>query len=163
MSFDNIGPKFEYVRYGASWQLQQHNLDLVQDLFKRQGHWGGIHAVYNLYNITNLVEFKNFAHQRGLSIKWQPLGTPPALDTKNYGREIAAMAATEIQRMFETCDIDDEERVLFGTALAHYQSVVDKKPEKLAELKRFVDDIEQYHPDQQGKFAELWPEISSLL
>jgi hypothetical protein len=91
------------------------------------------------------------------------LGTPPALDTKNYGQEIAAMAATEIQRMFETCDIDDEERVLFGTALTHYQSVVDKNPEKLAELKRFVDDIEQYHPDQQGKFSELWPEISSLL
>ena len=53
--------------------------------------------------------------------------------------------------------------MLFGTALAHYQSVVDTKPEKLAELKRFVDEIEQYHPDQQGKFSELWPEISSLL
>jgi hypothetical protein len=119
--------------------------------------------VYNLYNATHLVEFKNFAQQRGLSIKWQPLGTPPALDTKNYGQEIAAMAAEEIQRMFETCDVDDEERVLFGTALAHYQSIVDTKPEKLAELKRFVDEIEQYHPDQQGKFSELWPEISSLL
>ena len=163
MSFENIGPKFEYVRYGANWDQQLQNLDLVQDLIKHQGHWGGIHAVYNLYNATHLVEFKNFAHERGLSIKWQLLGTPPALDTKNYGREIAVMAATEIQRMFETCDINDEERVLFGTALEHYQSVVDTKPEKLAELKQFVDEIEQYHPDQQGKFSELWPEISSLL
>jgi MoaA/NifB/PqqE/SkfB family radical SAM enzyme len=163
MSFDNIGPKFEYVRYGANWKLHLHNLDLIQSLMRDQGHWGGIHAVYNLYNATHLVEFKNFAQQRGLSIKWQPLSTPSALDTKNYGQEIAAMAATEIQRMFETCDIDDEERVLFGTALAHYQSVVDNKPEKLEELKRFVDEIEQYHPDQQGKFSELWPEISSLL
>jgi radical SAM protein with 4Fe4S-binding SPASM domain len=163
LSFENIGPKFEYVRYGANWDQQLRNLDLVQSLMRDQGHWGGIHAVYNLYNATHLVEFKNFAQQRGLSIKWQPLGTPLALDPKNYGEEIAALAAEEIRRMFETCDIDDEEQVLFGTALDHYQSVVDKNPEKLAELKQFVNDIEQYHPDQQGKFLELWPEISSLL
>jgi hypothetical protein len=119
--------------------------------------------VYNLYNATHLVEFKNFAQQRGLSIKWQLLDTPLALDIKNYGQEIAVMAATEIQRMFDTCNIDNEERVLFGTALAYYQSVVDTRPEKLVELKRFIVEIEQYHLDQQGKFCELWPEISNLL
>ena len=34
MSFDNIGDRFEYVRSGANWDLQLHNLDLVQDLMK---------------------------------------------------------------------------------------------------------------------------------
>jgi hypothetical protein len=34
----------------------------------------------------------------------------------------------------------------------------------LGELKKFISQIETvYHPDQQGKFAELWPEINNLL
>jgi radical SAM protein with 4Fe4S-binding SPASM domain len=163
MSFDNIGPRFEYVRYGAKWDLQLHNLDLIQTLIRDQGHWGGIHAVYNLYNATHLVEFKNFAKARGLSIKWQTLGTPRPLDARNYGPEIAKLAMDEIHRVFENFEVDEEEQLLFGTALAHYQSNTASNPDSLIELKRFVDEIEQYHPDQQGKFSELWPEISSLL
>jgi radical SAM protein with 4Fe4S-binding SPASM domain len=163
MSFDNIGPRFEYVRHGAKWDLQLHNLDLVQALMRDQGHWGGIHAVYNLYNATHLVEFKNFAKQRGLSIKWQTLGTPHALDTRNYGPEISKLAIDEIQRVFENFEIDEEEQLLFNTALSHYQLNTVANPDSLIKLKKFVEEIEQYHPAQQGKFSELWPEISSLL
>lgn len=163
MSFDNIGSRFEYVRHGAKWDLQLHNLDLVQNLMRPNKHWGGIHAVYNLYNATHLVEFKQFAAQRGLSIKWQNLGGPKALDPRLYGKQIARLAAEEINRVFDQCSVNDEERLLFGTALSHYQSVTELCPEMLPQLKKFVEQIEQYHPDQQGKFAELWPEISSLL
>jgi len=163
MSFDNIGPRFEYVRSGANWDLQLHNLDLVQDLIKNNGHWGGLHAVYNLYNATRLVEFKQFATARGLSIKWQNLDGPKLLDPRVYGKEIARLAAEEINRVFESCIIDDEEQLLFKTALGQYQSVTDNSTSALVELKKFIEQIEQYHPDQQGKFHELWPEISSLL
>jgi MoaA/NifB/PqqE/SkfB family radical SAM enzyme len=163
MSFDNIGPRFEYVRSGANWNLQLHNLDLVQDLMKNNGHWGGLHAVYNLYNATRLVEFKQFATARGLSIKWQNLNVPKTLDPRVYGKEIAVLAAEEIERVFENCIVDDEEQLLFKTALGQYQSVTDNSTSALVELKKFIEQIEQYHPDQQGKFHELWPEISSLL
>ena len=163
MSFDNIGPRFEYVRYGANWALQQHNLDLIQELMRNNGHWGGIHAVYNLYNATRLVEFKQFASNRGLSIKWQNLGGPRSLDPRRYGKEIAQLAAEEIQRVLDLCTVDSEEQRLFGTALKHYQSVTGSNPEMLVELKKFTAEIDQYHPDQQGRFAELWPEISNLL
>ena len=163
MSFDNIGPRFEYVRYGASWDLQLYNLDLIQNLMRNNGHWGGIHAVYNLYNATRLVEFKQFATARGLSIKWQNLGGPKPLDPRLYGKQIARLAAEEINRVFDQCSVNDEERLMFGTALSHYQSVTELCPEMLPQLKKFVDQIEQYHPDQQAKFAVLWPEISSLL
>jgi hypothetical protein len=163
MSFDNVGPRFEYVRSGADWDLQLHNLDLVQDLMKNNGHWGGIHAVYNLYNATRLVEFKQFATARGLSIKWQNLGGPLELDPRRHGQKIAQLAAAEILRVFDVCEVDDEERLLFGTALETYQSTTQSNPGMLEKLKKFVEQIEQYHPDQQGKFYELWPEISSLL
>ena len=163
MSFDNVGPRFEYVRYGASWDLQLHNLNLVQDLIKNNGHWGGIHAVYNLYNATRLVEFKQFATERGLSIKWQNLHVPAELDPRRYGQEIAVLAAKEILQVFDICKVDNEERLLFGTALETYQSITQADPRMLENLKKFVAQIEQYHPEQQGKFAELWPEISNLL
>jgi hypothetical protein len=163
MSFDNIGPRFEYVRSGADWDLQLHNLDLVQDLMKNNGHWGGIHAVYNLYNATRLTEFKQFATARGLSIKWQNLSGPTELDPRGHGQEIAQLAAAEIERVFDTCEVDSEEQLLFGTALKTYQSITQPNTDMLEKLKKFVTQIEQYHPDQQGKFHELWPEISNLL
>jgi hypothetical protein len=163
ISFDNIGDRFEYVRSGANWSLQQHNLDVVQDLMRNNGHWGGIHAVYNLYNATRLTEFKQFATGRGLSIKWQLLGNPAVLDTRVHGKEIAQLAAKQIQQVFDTCTIDQEERVLFETSLQHYQSRTHSNPDMLNQLRKFVNEIEQYHPAQQGKFAELWPELSNLL
>jgi radical SAM protein with 4Fe4S-binding SPASM domain len=163
MSFDNINSRFEYVRSGASWDLQLHNLDLVQDLMRNNGHWGGIHAVYNLYNATRLVEFKQFATARGLSIKWQYLTGPKPLNPRNYGQEVATLAAKEIEHVFKNCIVDDEERLLFGTALEYYQSVTENNSESLIHLQKFIVEMEQYHPDQQGKFYELWPEISNLL
>ena len=163
ISFDNIGPRFEYVRHGADWELQQHNLKRVKDLMRNNGHWGGIHAVYNLYNATRLVEFKQFATEHNLSIKWQHLTSPKPLNPRNYGQEVASLAAEEIQRVFDTCEVDNEEQLLFGTALEYYQSVTDSNLDILTNLQKFIVEIEQYHPSYQGKFAELWPEISNLL
>ena len=130
---------------------------------RNNGHWGGIHAVYNLYNATRLVEFKQFATARGLSIKWQHLTSPKSLNPRNYGQEIAKLAAEEIKQVLKNCNVDNEEQLLFRTALEHYQSVTDNNVESLMHLQKFIAEIEQYHPDQQGKFHELWPEISNLL
>ena len=163
ISFDNVGDRFEYVRYGANWNLQLHNLDMIQDLIKNHGHWGGIHAVYNLYNATRLVEFKQFATQRGMSIVWQTLAGPKPLDPRAHGVEISKLAAAEISRLFECCELTQEEQHLFQASLDHYQSKQHPNPDMLSQLKKFVEQIEQYHPDQQGKFHQLWPELSTLL
>jgi len=164
ISFDNIGDRFEYVRYGASWKLMLHNLDLVQDLMKNNGHWGGIHAVYNLYNATRLCEFKTFAQDRGLVIRWQNLGTPSELDPRNYGKEIAVLAAKEIQKMYDTFEIDAQEQDLFDSAFSTYIAKEQVDPARLTQLNTFVNNIENiYHTDKSGEFARLWPEFGELL
>lgn len=163
MSFENIGPNFEYVRYGADWKLQQHNLDIIQDLMKNNGHWGGVHAVYNLYSASRLVEFKKFVAERGLSIVWQNLRVPECLDPRLYGVEIASIAAAEIERVFATCTVDANEQSLFSSALAHYRSQTTPDADKLNRLKQFISEIEHYHPNQQGQFARLWPEFAEVL
>ena len=164
ISFDNISERFEYVRYGAEWTQLLHNLDLVQNLMREQGHWGGIHAVYNLYNATRLVEFKQFATAKGLTIKWQNLSGPAELDPRNYGKEIADLAAQEIERVFAECSVDKEEQDLFTSALNTYRNRIDSNPAMIKKLQEFVDQIEtKYHTDRSGDFVRLWPELGNAI
>jgi len=164
ISFDNIQDRFEYVRNGANWNQLLHNLDLVQLLMKNNGHWGGIHAVYNLYNATRLCEFKKFAQDRGLVIRWQNLGTPAELDPRNYGQEVASLAAQEIQKMYDMFEVDAQEKALFDSALTTYKSKDQADQHSLNNLKKFVDTIEnKYHTNNAGDFARLWPEFGDLL
>jgi len=164
ISFDNIGDRFEYVRYGSNWNQMLYNLDLIQSLIKDNGHWGGIHAVYNLYNATRLCEFKTFAQDRGLKITWQNLGYPAELNPRIYGKEIATLAANEIQKMYDNFEVDAQEQTLFDSAMATYTSKDQTNSEQLNKLKIFVNDIEnKYHPDKAGEFARLWPEFGELL
>jgi len=164
ISFDNIEDRFEYVRHGANWNQIVNNLDRVQNLIKNNGHWGGIHAVYNLYNATRLCEFKQFANERGLSIRWQNLSNPYQLDPRNYGKEIGELAAKEIQRLFNNFELDSQEHDLFDSALTTYSKKDKTDTTMLNQLKIFVNDIEsKYHPDKSGEFAKLWPEFGELL
>ena len=163
ISFDNIGDRFEYVRYGASWKLMLHNLDLVQDLMKNNGHWGGIHAVYNLYNATRIKEFKKFADERGLSIRWQNIGHA-VLNLRIYGKEIAGLVLQEAQTVLDTCKVDDQEKELFTSIITHCKTQTQSNIHALNKLKMFVDEIEnKYHADKAGEFARLWPEFGELL
>ena len=163
ISFDNLGDRFEYVRHGASWKLMLHNLDLVQDLMKNNGHRGGIHAVYNLYNATRLLEFKKFADERGLSIRWQNIGHA-VLNQRIYGKEIAGLVLQEAQTVLDTCKVDDQEKELFNSMITHCKTQTQSDIHALNKLKMFVDEIEnKYHPDKAGEFARLWPEFGELL
>ena len=67
-------------------------------------------------------------------------------------------------RVFAECDVDNEEKALFESALNICRSRKASNRDMLKRLKVFVEETEnRYHPDQQGKFAELWPELGSLL
>ena len=97
MSFDNLGGKFEYVRHGSTWIELATNVLKVRDLFA-QGQWGGIHAVYNIYNATRLCEFRQFVADIGLTVLWQNLFQPRHLDPFLHGGKVAKLAAAETQR-----------------------------------------------------------------
>jgi organic radical activating enzyme len=158
LSFDNTESRFEYVRHGASWTKLLNNLDLIQDLMQR-GHIGGIHAVYNIYNATRLVEFTQFARLRGLSIQWQSLYQPNYLDPQQLGADVICLAQQEKDKLLNSglCLPAEEEffkNICFDTSTENLT----------IDLYQHVSDIEnKYHPAQQGQFAQLWPELSNLL
>ena len=163
ISFENLKERFEYVRHGASWELMLHNLDIIQGLMKNNGHWGGIHAVYNLYNATHLCELTSFAQQQELYIKWQILNSPNALNIRSFGNEVAKLAAKEIENLYANFVIDQQDQNMFDSALQYYRSMTDSTtPCMRNKLKIFVEEIESFH-NNSGEFARLWPEFGELL
>lgn len=165
MSFDNIADRFEYVRHGGHWHKLQHNIALIQDLMHTQGHWGGIHAVYNVYNFTRLVEFRQWIQQNSLTVVWQNLFQPEYLDPMNQSVEMRELGRQEIQRLFDQCGayMAQSEHDFFTFAQENL-SRSDVRYNDAYTLRDHIHDNEhRYHPDKQGQFQTLWPELAELI
>lgn len=164
MSFDNLYQQFEYVRYGASWSRLLANVDLVKTLMRDQGHWGGIHAVYNIYNCTRLTEFRRWVQDQGLTVVWQSSFDPEYIAPQNFPRRLRDQALQEAHDLLSSgLDLSVSEIDFFNTVL----SVLDNDYECSDFVPIFqmhIDKIENiYHPQSQGQFKKLWPEISWLM
>jgi hypothetical protein len=131
-------------------------------LFK-QGQWGGIHAVYNIYNATRITEFREWAAEQGVTVLWQNLFQPDYLDPFLHGPEVAEAAAAEIERFYATGLATPAERMFFDNSLATYRNVKQERPGITKKFKQHIAEIEtQYHKDQAGQFETLWPELAHL-
>jgi MoaA/NifB/PqqE/SkfB family radical SAM enzyme len=162
MSFDNIGERFEYVRHGGRWDQLEHNIGLIKQLFA-QGQWGGVHAVYNLYNATRLTEFVDWAKGLGIDTHWQSLYQPECLDPLRLGKSVQDLAAAEIKQVLARSDLTGSERGFFEQAQQNYVSV-GHQDVLTPQLVQHVHDMEMvYHTDQQGAFVKLWPELAHLV
>lgn len=159
LSFDNIGPQFEYVRYGANWDKLLGNLQQVKQLMSDNGHWGGIHAVYNIYNASRLTEFTQFARDQGLTIHWQSLYQPECLDPSRLGPDTVALAQKEIQKLTASGLCLHSEQLFFDAVLQNLAAQEDL-------TQKFIEhtqDIEsRYHVNAHLTFEKLWPELSHL-
>ena len=164
MSFDNIGDRFEYVRHGGDWTVLQENLNTIQGLMKSQGQWGGVHAVYSIYNATRLVEFRQFVESAGATVLWQNLFQPDYLDPFLHGPVVAELAAAEIEKFYALGIATPAEQQFFNQALSKYNSVVNVHPGIIKKFKKHIHEIEtQYHPNTLGQFQHLWPELAESI
>lgn len=160
MSFDNIDQRFEYVRHGGSWTMLKENFKIIQHLMQSQGQWGGVHAVYNIYNATRLCEFRHWVESVGATVLWQNLFQPEYLDPFLHGPDVAALAAEEIKKFYAMDIVTKQEQQFFDQALSKYTSICSAQPGIVAKFKKHISDIEtHYHPTTQGKFQQLWPEL----
>jgi len=161
MSFDNTGQRLEYVRHGASWHIIQNNLQIIKGLMQTQGHWGGIHAVYNIYNATRVCELRQFAEDTGTTVLWQNLFQPDYLDPFLHGPEVAVQAVAEIERFYALGIATAAERAFFDNALIMYRAITEAKPNIKNKFKQHIQDNETvFHPDKAGEFEKLWPELA---
>jgi hypothetical protein len=166
MSFDNAGDRFEYVRHGATWSLLNHNIDQIQELMANNGHWGGVHAVYNLYNCTRLVEFREWIETRGLTVLWQTLYQPDYLDPMKFDKKLRVLVKQEILRLFDLCGeyLQPAEKDFFQTVLDTVANNPPSDETVQLKLKTHIHEIEnRFHQDKAGEFKKLWPELAFLL
>jgi MoaA/NifB/PqqE/SkfB family radical SAM enzyme len=163
MSFDNIGEQFEYVRYGGSWAVLQENLKVIKELMRTQGHWGGVHAVYNIYNATRLCEFRQFVEDTNNTVLWQNLFQPEYLDPFLHGPAVAELAAAEIEQFYALDIATPAEQQFFDQALSNYRAITHERAGTTQKFRQHIQDIEtKYHPNTQGQFARLWPELVGI-
>jgi len=176
MSFDNIGERFEYVRWGSTWEQLDKNVKTVSQKIIDSNHTGGIHSVYNIYNCTKICEIFEYAREHSLTITWQ-IVYGDQLDPSQHNEQVRQLAIDEIQKFktqypFAKSDIsffEGIERQLItgntGEATAHGKKPM--SPDNITRSKEFLqftDDLENHwHPDQKGQFEKLWPEIAKAL
>lgn len=163
MSFDNIGKRFEYVRFGSNFDLLKKNLQIVQNLMATNGHYGGIHAVYNIYNATRLCEFKEFANEHNLSIVWQTLFWPEQLNPFLHGPQVAELAVAEIEKLYSSGLATETDRLFFDKALEAYRNPNNNNVSLIqSKFAQHTEDIEgKYHTASLGQFSLLWPELAT--
>ena len=159
LSFDNVGDQFEYVRHGSSFTTLDQNLNRIGAQMQYNGHHGGIHAVYNIYNCTNLRKLREYADSKKLSIKWQTLYQPEYLDPAKHNQYVRDIALREIElyeQEYGAGPFFDNVK----TSLRNIASSSDVRDQ----FWQHIQDIEdQYHTDQKGQFARLWPELLMLI
>jgi len=162
MSFDNVGDRFEYVRYGANWDLLDHNVRLINS-WKDRGHWNGIHAVYNLYNCTRLRELRNYADSIGTKILWQTLYQPDYLDPTKHDLKTRELAIEEIDAYSRDYDLSDHEKSFFSLAKQNLSTIASDAEPLTERFKKHIHEMEHlFHKDRQTSFVNLWPELSHL-
>ena len=160
MSFDNIGDRFEYVRWGSSWQQLDKNVTTVSERIKNSQQHGGIQAVYTIYNCTRLCELKQYAEDKNITITWQHVWGDQ-LDPHQHNRAIKELALAELKRYKDNFDLRPAEADWVENQLLQFESRDDNQSKQFLE---FTKDLEnKWHPDQKGQFAKLWSEIAKAL
>jgi len=137
----------------------------IKHLMTTQGHWGGIHAVYNIYNATRICELRQFAEETGTTVLWQNLFQPEYLDPFLHGAGVAKEAIAEIERFYKMNIATPAERQFFDNALTTYcgRLSVDKVSKIDVDFWKHIQKNETlYHPDKAGEFQRLWPELAFL-
>jgi len=160
MSFDNIGKRFEYVRWGSTWEQLNKNVTNVANKINNSQQHGGIHSVYNIYNCTRLCELKQYALDKGITILWQHVWGEH-LDPTLHNAKVRELAIEEIQKFRSTFTPDGSDKIFLDNTEEQLQKGTTNQSK---EFLKFTDDIEnKFHPDQKGQFAKLWPEIAKAL
>lgn len=160
MSFDNIGKRFEYVRWGSTWEQINQNVTTVAHKINNSQHHGGIHAVYNIYNCTRLCELKQYALDKGVSILWQRINGDH-LDPTIHNKKIKQLAMDELLKLKSNFALSESDLMFVHQQEQSLQTGIGDQTKQFI---KHTNNIEtKWHPDQKGQFAKLWPELAAAL
>jgi MoaA/NifB/PqqE/SkfB family radical SAM enzyme len=159
ISFENIGPRFEYVRHRAEWDVLTQNLEYLKGCGVKEIN---IHPMYNIYTAFNLMEFYDFIADQGINdIFWCAILNPSHFSVFDLPKEMRSAAKQEINRVIEKYrntfpSIARLEE--YREDLSHDKPTIDHK------FFKYTKQLEtKLHPDKKYSFKELWPELTKTL
>lgn len=158
ISFENVGPRFEYVRHRAEWDILMENIDYLVSRVREVN----IHPMYNIYTAFNLMEFYDAIADKGISdIFWCAILNPSHFSVFDLPKEMRSEAKQEINRVLEKYrdNYNSVHRLEeYRTDLSHDKPAIDH------EFLKYTKQLEtKWHPDKKYSFAELWPELTASL
>lgn len=162
ISFENTGPRFEYVRRGASWPLVRSNIKWVKENFPT--FILRALPVYNLYSAVDLDNFYNFVEEVDFDVvHWNMIKWPDELNMGNFGPEIKSLASKHVNRVldrlgnrpdWDTDFLVDVDRNL----LKSYNNSIDA-----AQFTQWMTTQDQVLKHNLDNFFDLWPEYQPYL
>lgn len=166
VSFENVGEKFEYVRFGANWDTFVHNIKYVQEKVRENGNVLTAHPLFCLFSAYDLVDFYDFVTENNLfngGISWQLLlhnGGAICNMTKKFKEN----AIIEIDR----CITKYPDAMGINMLLDFKNQLINdlENPDDMnymREVVQYIDRVDKHLSNRLHNFKDLWHDEWKLL
>jgi MoaA/NifB/PqqE/SkfB family radical SAM enzyme len=159
ISMENVGDQLEYVRHGSEWNVLTSNIDtLIADFGASKIELLPIYHIWSALHVDSIIEF---GASKGLRTNWQlgfqTFNTPYATDAFLVSGHSPAIVDRAIAAIDQ---LENPDSFLCGVRDTLRNNVpVANKSQKLLD---WIAKMESVIPPAKP-FAELWPELNTLL
>ena len=158
VSMETVGERFEFVRRGAVWSQQVHNLKKLTTESKGNVNLQSQYCVYNALHLYELYEFAEQYPQ--LHINWSVLTGPEYLNFFNFPKIFKQQALLQIDQCVNKWPDKTHKLELIRQKLINSMDT---------EIPNMVEKCIKWHQDQETKFfnnrfdfVKLWPEYQTV-
>jgi MoaA/NifB/PqqE/SkfB family radical SAM enzyme len=159
ISFETIGPKFEFVRHGGKWEVFDKNIKYLQTRALEA------HSLYSLYSAFNLDEFYDYILQNNFKeVHWGFLmysGLNNRAEVSNLPHKLRELACSHLEYIIKNyseapgiADLTNYYNIMVNSLGAN-------NPNNFQDELGKIQDY--FSVSKIDKFLELWPNLSTLL
>lgn len=163
VSFDTVGPRFEYVRHGADWNTFVANL---RYLHAEGPKLINAHPLYCTYSALNLCEYYDFIDGEGYfdEVYWTVLQNIRSLNVFKLPDNFKHKALAELDKCIARYTGSKYDMSALENIRSQLITTIGRKGDewliKKKEIVAWTESIEvKYLTDKKYSFNELWPEI----
>lgn len=164
VSFENVGERFEYVRYGAAWDQFHKNILLLKE-YRKERNWKiDARCNYNIYSAFDLDNFYDYLTEHELGVRWGKLQYPEELDVFTHNKSVKNLAVIEIENVLSKYDNyrnDPKYELQFLADLKESLKTFEYSGRYL-DFVNWTKDLEKLQ-SKSKEFSELWPTVNALL
>lgn len=160
ISIETIGDRFEYVRDGASWEVLNNNIAILNNNRHNVSNIN-LYPIYCLYSAFNLEEYFEWAISiNANNIIWQMLFDPDALSILNLDKDLKLEAIASIDKIVEKYSTKFDMQSL----LQIKKEIINFTETKTVSTRSWNYNLEKNKlKNKKFTFNELWPELAAKL